>query len=191
MSEGDRRYLTGAEPGTLTYQDYYALPDDGLRYEVIEGFLFSEPSPWVAHQQVAANLHLILGPHVREHGLGRIFIAPVDVILSRRTIVVPDLVFVARERADIVTERAVEGVPDLIVEILSPGPARRDRVTKMSAYARHGVRHYWLVHPVARTLEAFELSEGAFRVVAAIAGDEAFRPGLFPDLVIPLPELWR
>jgi Uma2 family endonuclease len=191
MSEGDRRYLTGTGPGTLTYEDYCALPDDGLRYEVIEGFLFSEPSPRRAHQQVAANLHLILGPHVREHELGRVFIAPFDVILGRRTVVVPDLVFVGRERAGIVTERAVEGSPDLVVEVLSPRTARRDRVAKLRAYARRGVQHYWLVDPEAKTLEAFELVEGVYRLEAVVGGDEVFHPALFPSLTIPLPELWR
>lgn len=191
MSEGDRRYLAGAEPGTLTYEDYCGLPEDGLRYEVIEGFLFSEPSPRTTHQEVAGNLFGVLRAHVRERGLGKVFFAPVDVILDQRTVVVPDLVFIARERAPIVTERAVEGAPDLIVEILSPGTARRDRIAKMNAYARHGVRHYWLVDPVVQTLEAFELAEGTYHLVAALGADATFRPGLFPGLAIPLPELWR
>jgi len=191
MSDSDLRYPAGASPGTMTYEDYCALPDDGLRYEVVEGFLFSEPSPRRAHQQVAGNLFLILGPHVRERALGEVFIAPFDVILDRQTVVVPDLVFVARERAGIVTERAVEDAPDLIVEILSPGTARRDRVAKLNAYARRGVCDYWLVDPEARTLEALELTESAYRLVSALGADEVFRPRLFPDLVIPLAELWR
>src|SRR5262245_7328595 len=191
MSEEDLRYRFAAGPGTLTYEDYCALPEDGLRYELIDGFLFSEPSPRRAHQQVAANLLMILRAHAREHNLGEVFIAPFDVILNRRTVVVPDLVFVARDRADVVTERAVEGTPDLIVEILSPGTARRDRVAKLNAYARRGVPHYWLVDPVAHTLEAFELSEASYRLATAVGGDEVFRPGLFPALVVPLSELWR
>jgi Uma2 family endonuclease len=191
MSEDDVRYRFAAGPGTLTYEDYCALPDDGLRYEIIEGFLFSEPSPRRAHQQVAANLLMILRAHVREHGLGEVYIAPFDVILDRRTVVVPDLVFVAQARADVVTERAVEGTPNLIVEILSPGTARRDRVAKLNAYARRGVPHYWLVDPQARTLEAFELIEGSYRLAVAMGGDDVFRPGLFPALELPLSELWR
>jgi Uma2 family endonuclease len=191
MSEDDRPYQFGAGPGTLTYEDYCALPDDGLRYEIIEGFLFSEPSPRRSHQQVAGNLFVILRTHVREHGLGEVFIAPFDVILDRQTVVVPDLVFVARQRAGVVTERAVEGAPDLIIEILSPGTARRDRVAKLNAYARWGVPHYWLVDPLARTLEAFELVGGSYRLTAAVGGSDTFQPGLFPGLVIPLDELWR
>jgi Uma2 family endonuclease len=190
MTEDDPRYLTGVGPGTLTYEDYCALPDDGLRYEIIDGFLFSEPSPWLAHQRAVGNLIFVLHAHIRERGLGEVF-TRVDVILDQRTVVVPDIVFVARERAGIVTERAVDGAPDLIVEVLSPGTVRRDRVDKRNAYARHGVRHCWLVDPAETTLEAFELVEGAYHFVAAVAERDDFRPGLFPDLVIPLPELWR
>ncbi len=184
------RYPSGAGAG-LTYEDYCALPDDGLRYEVVEGMLFSEPSPRIAHQRVALRLATILDGHVRARGLGDLFVAPVDVLLDRRTVVVPDLVFVARDRSAIVTDRAVEGAPDLIIEILSPGTTRRDRVAKMNAYARHGVIHYWLVDPDAKTLEAFQLSEGRYQLVAAVGGDEAFTPSLFPDLTVPLAELWR
>ncbi len=190
MDETDLRDPAGARPGALTYEDYCALPADGLRYEIIDGFLFSEPSPWRAHQRAAGNLLVILQAHVREGGLGEVFIAPFDVILDQRTVVVPDLVFVARERAGIVTERAVEGAPDLIIEILSRGTTRRDRVAKINAYARHGVRHYWLVDPAATTLEAFELTEGAYHVVGAVGGDDDFRPVLFPELIISLRELW-
>src|SRR5688572_15895506 len=190
MTEDDPRYLTGVGPGTLTYEDYCALPDDGLRYEIIDGFLFSEPSPWLAHQRAVGNLIFVLHAHIRERGLGEVF-TRVDVILDQRTVVVPDIVFVARERAGIVTERAMEGAPDLIVEVLSSGTVRRDRVAKRNACARRGVPNYWLVDPEEQTLEAFEFAEGAYRLEAALAGDEAFRPGLFPDLVIPLAELWR
>jgi Uma2 family endonuclease len=189
MTEQDPRYLIAAGPGTLTYEDYCALPEDGLRYEVIDGFLYSEPSPWRVHQTTLGNLLLILHTHVRERDLGDVF-TRFDVILDPRTVVVPDLVFVARERAGIVTERAVEGAPDLIVEILSLGTTRRDRVAKSNAYARHGVRHYWLVDPEAKTLEARELIEGAYRVLAALAEEEDFRPVLFHELTISLRELW-
>ncbi len=173
MKRREYLYPTGATPGTLTYEDYCALPDDGLRYEIIEGLLFGEPSPSPAHQGVAGNLYMMLRQHVDERG------------------VVPDLIFVARERLHIVTERAVEGAPDLLVEIISPGSVRRDRVAKLNTYAKHGVRHCWLLDPAARTLEAFELAEGSYRLAAAVGDDETFRPTLFPDLVIPLPELWR
>jgi Uma2 family endonuclease len=139
---------------------------------------------------VALRLATLLDAHVRARGLGKVYIAPFDVILDRTTVVVPDLVFVARGRLEIVADRGVEGAPDLIIEILSPGTTRRDRVAKLNAYTRHGVSHYWLVDPADKTLEALELGEGAYHVVAAVAGDEDFRPHLFPELTISLHDLW-
>ena len=174
----------------LTYEDYCALPNDGRRYEILEGELAVTPSPSIAHQRFSRNLLVLLHNHVRDHQLGEIFSAPCDVILEKTSVVVPDLLFVSRERLGIVTDRGVEGAPDLIVEILSPGTARRDRVEKAQLYARHGVRHYWLVDPDARTVEAFELAEGQYHRTAHLAGDATFAPSLFPGLTIPLGTLW-
>ncbi|PYN35461.1 MAG: hypothetical protein DMD98_08740, partial [Candidatus Rokuibacteriota bacterium] len=104
--------------------------------------------------------------HVRAHGLGEVYVAPFDVILDPRTTVVPDLVFVVRDRLEIVAERGVEGAPDLLVEVLSPGTARRDRVRKLNAYARHGVRHYWL----PRSEDGRSLRAGGGRLSARRGG---------------------
>lgn len=190
MTEIETRYPSPGERCGLTYEDYCALPDDGLRYEIIDGALFSEPSPRRAHQEAAFRLATLLDAHVRARRLGKVYIAPFDVILDRTTVVVPDVVFVSRDRLGIVADRGVEGAPDLVVEILSPGTARRDRVAKLNEYARYGVRHYWLVDPEAKTLEALELAEGAYRLLTAVAGEADFRPVLFPELTISLRELW-
>jgi Uma2 family endonuclease len=174
----------------LTYEDYCALPDDGRRHEIIEGELHVTPSPSRAHQQVAASVLVALKPFVTARGLGDVFIAPFDVILEETSVVVPDLLFVAAARSGIVTDRGIRGAPDLIVEILSPGTARRDRIEKAQLYARHGVPHYWLVDPEMRILEVYELGEGQYRRVASLAGDDAFSPAVFPGLSIPLASLW-
>jgi Uma2 family endonuclease len=190
MSEARTPYSVETGRSGLTYEDFCALPDDGLRYEIVDGMLFAEPSPRRAHQKAVGNLHAILHAWVRAHDLGEVYVAPFDVILDARTTVEPDLVFVARERLDIIAERGVEAAPDLLVEVLSPGTARRDRVRKLNAYARHGVRHYWLVDPEAKTVEAFELVEGAYRLAAAVGGDDELRPRVFPGLAISLPDLF-
>src|SRR3989442_3860861 len=189
MSEIETQYSVETGRSGLTYEDYCGLPDDGLRYEIIDGMLFAEPSPRRAHQKAVGNLFAILHAHVRAHDLGEVYVAPFDVILDPRTVVVPDLVFAARDRLDIVAERGVEGAPDLLVEVLSPGTARRDRVRKLNAYARHGVRHYWLVDPEAKTVEAFELVEGAYRLAVAVGGDDEFPPRVFSRLPLYLPPL--
>lgn len=174
----------------LTYEDYCALPDDGRRYEVMDGELYVVPSANRAHQRFVGNLFVVLHAHIRAHGLGEVFVAPFDVILEQTSVVVPDIVFVSRDRLAVVTERAVEGAPDLIVEALSPGTERQDRVEKSQLYARHGVRHYWLGDPAFRILEAFELGEGAYRLSASLGAEEVFAPTLFPALMIPLRDLW-
>lgn len=175
----------------MTYEDYCALPDDSRRYEILEGKLAMTPSPSRLHQQVSRNLLVILHSHVRETALGEVFSAPFDVILEETSVVVPDFLFVSRDRLGIVTDRGVEGAPDLIVEILSRGTARRDRVEKAQLYARHGVNHYWLISPEARTLEAFELAGTVYRLTAQLAGDATFAPSLFPGLAISLLTLWE
>src|SRR5882724_5738175 len=151
-------------PIKLTYEDYVDLPDDGKQYEILDGELFVSPAPVPRHQGVSRNLLLILGRFVADRKLGTVFNAPIDLILAQTTIAQPDLLFIRAGRESIVTERAVEGPPDLVVEILSPWSGRRDRVAKAALYARHGIRHYWVVDPDARLLEAYELEDAAYRL---------------------------
>jgi Uma2 family endonuclease len=174
----------------LTYADYLELPDDGKRYEILDGDLVMTASPLIRHQRVSANLHLALEPYVREHRGGTLLYAPVDVILDRSTIAVPDLVFVSNGRSSIVTERAIEGPPDLIVEILSPSTSRRDRGIKAKLYHRFGVAHYWLVDPVRRRLEIRERRPRSYRLVAKYEGDATAMSTLFPGLVLELGRIW-
>lgn len=173
-----------------TYEDYAALPDDGNRYEVIEGELVMAPAPRTTHQRCTANLILIVGQHVKSQGLGEIFPAPCDVVLDNRNVLQPDLIFVSKARSKVVTELNLQGAPDLAVEILSPSSLRRDRIQKMRIYARHGVPHLWLLDAQAQTLEEFVLDGSTYRLTSACGGDETFRPALFPGLEVPLKEVW-
>jgi Uma2 family endonuclease len=141
----------------LTYDDYAALPDDGSRYELYEGELIMMPSPRPRHQVVIGNLYMLMAEHVSGHGLGQVYLSPIDVILSRITVLQPDLVHIERVRLGIVTERAIEGAPTLVVEVLSPSTDARDRGVKQALYARYGVPFYWIVDPEARTVQALRL----------------------------------
>ncbi len=175
----------------LTYEDYLDLPDDGKRYEILEGELAVTPAPNVSHQWTLFKLGLILGSHVEEHELGTVLCAPCDVLLSEISVVQPDLLFVARERESIVEHQYVKGPPDLVVEILSPGTAHRDQGAKRQLYAQHGVPYYWLIEPVNRELLVFQLDAGDYRQVAAARGNETLVAPPFPNLTIPLARLWR
>jgi len=174
----------------LTYEDYCALPEDGRRYQIIEGDLDVTPVPSTKHQRVSRNLEFILVDHVRRHRLGEILDAPVDVILASDTVVQPDIVFVASERSSLVTERGIEGPPDLVVEILSPKTRRTDRIAKMRAYARFGVRECWIVDPDEQSLEVFSLAGGSYVLARAACGSEKVRSDLFPELTLALDELF-
>src|SRR5881409_673308 len=177
-------------PIKLTYEDYVGLPDDGRRYEILDGELEVSPAPAPRHQRVLLNLLRIVDRHVEGRELGHVYVAPIDVILAPTTIVQPDFVFVAAARESIVTERAIEGPPDLAVEILSPWSGRRDRVAKAALYARHGIRHYWVVDPDARLLEVYELESAAYRLVVTHEGGARMRTALFPELEIDLGRVW-
>jgi len=174
----------------LTYDDYVTLPDDGRRYEILDGELAVSPSPLTRHQQVSVLLaHAMLG-WVLERALGTVLTAPCDVILDNTTILQPDLLFVSAARSSIITRRAVEGAPDLVVEILSDSTAARDRGAKMKLYARYGVVRYWIIDIDARTLEIHHLRAGEYVLDAAHRADAVVPCDAPPGLELRLAEIW-
>ena len=175
----------------LTYEDYAALPDDGQRYELHEGELSVTPAPGTRHQGTIGNLYLLLRPYVDARSLGSVWLSPVDVILSAATVVQPDLVYVATDRASLVSERAIEGPPSLVVEVVSPSTLAIDRKTKLELYARHRIPFYWIVDPATRTIEAWELVGAAYRLATRAPGDTAVSLPPFRDLVFTPESLWR
>lgn len=174
----------------LTYDDYCELPNDRNRYEILDGDLSVTPAPRVNHQRISRRLLRFLDDHVLANNLGEIFAAPIDVILAPTTVVQPDLIFIAHDRAHIITERAIEGAPTLVVEILSPTTQRTDRVAKAQLYAKYGVPHYWLLDPGQHTFEAYELAGDRYVIAASMKSEDEFRPSLFPGLTIWLADLW-
>ncbi|WP_127583640.1 Uma2 family endonuclease [Paenibacillus koleovorans] len=143
----------------VSYETYAAMPDDGNRYEVVDGKLeLMSPGPVFAHQSVSGELEFLLKNSCRSDYV--ICDAPLDLILSDTDIRQPDLMMIHRSRLSILTRRGVEGAPDLVVEILSPGSRKRDKVGKARTYAKYGVPEYWIVDPDAVTLERYLLQEG-------------------------------
>ena len=182
-------------PKAFRYSDYLKLPDGDNLYEILKGELVVRTSPNRVHQRCSIRLSVILSLHVTQHALGEVYTAPFDVILDTENadpeiLVKPDLLFVSRDRLQIITEENVQGSPDLIVEILSPSTANTDRDRKFKIYQEAKVAHYWIIDPTAQTLEEYIWqSDGYCRCVLRLGNDE-FQPSLFPELVIPLEELW-
>src|SRR3954463_6054722 len=171
--------------------DIWDTPDDGNRYEVIDGELYVTPPPIWGHQRGLSKLHIRLGAWIYGHDLGEIVEAPVGVVLDEHNGLQPDIVFVSRERLQIINERGIEGAPDLVVEALSPSTRTRDKGVKMRRYAAAGVRHYWQLDPGIETLEAYRLTEQGYELVGLYGLGSVFRPELFPGLEIPIDALWR
>jgi Uma2 family endonuclease len=176
--------------GEWTYEDYTRLPDNGMRYEVIKGALYMSPAPSPDHQRVVVALIRYLSAYLQQHPAGEIFIAPIDVKLPSLTSPVqPDLLFIANERSAIVKEKFIEGVPDLIIEVLSPTNPEHDRTTKFSAYALAGVREYWIVDPEARTIEINVLRGQAYAPLGNFGADEQTRSEVLPDFSVRVSEV--
>ena len=145
----------------LTYEDYVELPDD-RRYEIIDGELYEMTAPTVRHQALLGNLFIIFKPHVRRHGLGSVYMSPIDVIFAENDIVQPDLIFVAEARRGIIRDHAIVGAPDLVIEILSPSTAAHDRNRKADLYARYSVAEYWMVDTETETIEIRRLGDTGY-----------------------------
>ena len=143
----------------LTYEDYRRMPEDE-RYELIEGELIMAAAPNRAHQTTQRKLGLRMGSFVETEDLGEVFFSPFDVVLSEHNTFQPDIIFVSKENAGIITDANIQGAPDLVVEIISPSSTGRDWVVKRDLYARHGVKEYWLIDPINRTLWVMLLKDG-------------------------------
>lgn len=172
-------------PGPYRLRDYEQLPDEP-RCELILGRYVVSPAPLVRHQIVVALAWQYLERFARE-SQGLAVLAPVDVVLADHSVVQPDVLYVARERRGIVKDR-VEGAPDLVVEVLSPGSAWRDRGEKLKLYAEGRVREYWIVDPAEKQIEFLINDEGRFVVV--LAADNAYRSSAIQGLTLDLAAFW-
>jgi Uma2 family endonuclease len=166
----------------LTYADYAALPNDGNRYELLDGELFVTPSPAPRHQIILANLVRALDGYVQSRRLGMVLFAPLDVIFADTAVAEPDLVYLDNTRTSLISQRGIEGAPALLVEVLSPSTARTDRRVKFGLYARYQVPFYWIVDPEARTLEAYRLEGAGYVLAMRASGTAPCGPPPFEDL---------
>ncbi len=171
--------------GAWTYDDLFSLPDDGKRYEIIEGELYEMPPPNAYHAVTLINLLFLLGPAVQASG-GRIFTAPFDVFFPGANPVQPDIVVTLRGVRGRFRRRGYEGAPDLVVEVLSPTNRVHDLLTKRALFARAGVREYWIVDPEHRTVEILVLDRDAMHAAQTASGDDVAVSPLLGGAAFPL-----
>lgn len=158
----------------LTYEDFLRFPDDGLRHELIDGVHYVTASPAWRHQELLGRLHLAIGNHLVAHsGIGHVVLSPFDTVFSQWDVVEPDLLFVASNQLDIVTEANIQGAPALVVEILSPSTRKRDLGIKQQLFDRGGVQEYWVVDPVAEGVAVYRRGpDGSLAKVSQLGTDD-------------------
>jgi len=177
----------------LTYEDYLELPDDGNRYEIIDGELFLNPAPVPRHQRIVGSLFFALHRHFLDEGGGEVLLAPTDVLLGTGNVVQPDLVVVAAANAAIVKEKNISGAPDLTIEVLSEGTRRRDEIAKRKLYEQAGVSEYWIVDPELETVKIHRRMASSFERVAEIsteAGGTITTP-ILPGFALDIHDIFR
>jgi Uma2 family endonuclease len=177
-----------------TYDDLAALPDDDLRHEIIDGEHVVSPSPFVKHQVVVLNFGTELSNYVRAHPIGRVFVAPCDIVFAPDNVAEPDVFYVSNERRAIIGEKNLHGAPDLTVEVLSATRRRRDEVDKRAVYERFGVIEYWIADPDAETVRIYRRgAAGTYDRAIELRVDrsDVLTSPLFPQLAINLPDLFR
>jgi Uma2 family endonuclease len=159
------------------------------RYEIIEGVRYElQPAPAVNHQRLLGALYI--GLHQTCHSNGEVLFAPLDVYLDEDNQFQPDLVFILRSNAAIIKEKRVEGAPDLVAEILSPSTSANDKIRKKRQYARHGVKEYWILDPVHRTVDQFVLDADTFSLRETYGVRDRIRSPLFSCIDIATEQLF-
>lgn len=145
-----------------TYAEFARLPSEGaVRHEVIDGELYVTPAPSTGHQRVVGRLFTLLHRFAENNALGEVFVGPLDVLFAEGDYLEPDILFVDSEKAGLISDRGVEGPPDLVVEVTSPSTTARDRGIKLERYRLYGVAEYWVVDRESGTIDVWDLATGA------------------------------
>jgi len=177
----------------LTIADWDAMPyGDGNRYEIIEGELFVSCSPGLTHQRAAANLMALIFTFLKEKPIGELIPTP-GLILSEHSGVIPDLVVLLNEQQDtIITGERLTGPPALVIEIVSPGSAnvRRDRVTKLQLYSKHGVPEYWIIDPSNLAVEQYVLHGSSLKLMQTLQREDVLSSSAIPGFSCLVSEIF-
>jgi len=181
--------LPVVEKKKYTYEDYLKTPDD-KRYELIEGELLMTPSPATKHQRISRELEFVILKFVKANNLGEVFDAPCDVYLDNENVVQPDILFISKERLNIIGEKNIQGAPDLAIEIISESTAYRDLVQKKKLYAKFGVKEYWIVIPEEGSVEIYILKDNTYQLLKTYSKDDILESPLLKGLKIALKEIF-
>jgi Uma2 family endonuclease len=176
----------------MTAKQFLELGEDppGVRLELVNGEVAVSPSPVPEHSHILVQLTILLGQHIKKHKLGRLY-SDVDTIFGKYDVRRPDLLYFSKDRLHLIGEKAMEGPPDLCIEVISPSSGTIDRRDKFKQYAKGEVAFYWIVDPKRKTVEAFQLARGKYKDIGTGGGEDVVRLAPFTDLAIALGDLWQ
>ena len=180
---------TTPEPRTFTWDDFLALPDDDRR-ELLDGRFVEMEMPNILHEFIVAWLCARLWSWAESNEAGIVLASGLKVKVTDRRGAMPDVQFVRRDNPGLGPQGFAGGRPDLAVEVISPGSARYDRVTKLQWYASIGIPEYWIIDPENKSVERLVRDEGVLQVVEQVLHDGVFKPASFPGLELPLAKMW-
>ena len=172
-----------------TLEDYEKLPV-GSPYQLIEGELIMSPSPTPSHQRVSIRLSVKLFNYVREKAKGEVLYSPIDVYLTKENAYQPDIVVILQGSRARITEKGIEGPPDIVVEILSPSTAYYDLTEKRDVYEQVGVKEYWILDPLRKTFEIYANSQEGFKLICKAKEEGMVRSDLL-GLKLDLKEVFE
>jgi Uma2 family endonuclease len=177
----------------MTVDDLDAMPEDGNRYEVIEGELFVSRAPGLPHQIVSGNIFAQFWLYLLDHPVGKIIATP-GLILSQYSGVIPDLVFYTHARGEeIIANERLVAAPDIVIEILSPGRENisRDRIAKRQLYAKHGVNEYWIVDSENRSVEIYRRADQTLEFGAILRNEDSVTSPLLTGFSCPVAKIFE
>jgi Uma2 family endonuclease len=161
----------------------------GVRFELVDGEIVVSRTPNLHHAEVVAELFLLIKLHVVEYNLGKIFM-DTGTEFGLNDVRRPDLLFFRKSRIKRLDPMDSKDLPDLAVEVISPGTEQTDRKAKFKQYAKGGIQYYWIIDPRKRTFEGYVLSGGKYKLDSEGAVQDVVRTKPFPKLEIPLEKLW-
>src|SRR6266702_5028111 len=178
--------VPGPGQGNWTYKEYANLSDDGNHYEVVDGVLFMTSFPGSEHQNAVGEIFAYLREYIKLRGLGKVFLAPLDVELAQNVVVQPDIIVILNDQRKKITHSRIIGSPDLLVEVVSPGSVGYDRREKQNSYARAGVTEYWIVDPLAQNIELLILEVETYRSEGVFQGKSTLPSRVVHEFAVPV-----
>lgn len=179
-------------PKLLTYADYARLtPPDSGNYELQNGKIIFMPTPTPLHQRISRKLSTRLDIFIEKNNCGEMFTAPIDTIFTPHDTFQPDILFIDKYRLEIIGAKNIEGVPDLIIEIVSPGNSQKEMSYKKYVYETSGVREYWLIHPEKKTVTQYENIENELVRLNVLNIDDLLKSKVVEGFEIKVREIFE